>query len=1234
MRENQEHEHVTLTVWAGDTDPGLSRRVVGLLARILRRPAEDVAKHLRAGPLVMKKVLANDDLSKLTRAIERDGLQYKVSPLESRPAELPPLPRPEEDRTIRPELTARVGQSLEEWQKGDVVEGLYEVLGSAAGGMGRVYFVFHRIWNMMLAVKTPQRQAVKSEASVRRFLREAELWVELGLHPNIATCYYARVLDGLPRLFIEFVDGGDLKQWIKKGRVKDINVCLDVMLQFCHGMIHAEEQGMIHRDIKPANCLMNQEGILKITDFGLVKRLDDMRHERKEGPASPGLVPELEQIPDSGDTATVNEKGILGSPWFMAPERIRGTSREDIRSDVYSFGVMFYQAALGRMPFSFPNGFSIRQLIRNHVKTPPDDPLSIRPDLPTEVADVILTCLAKKPGDRFSSFVDVCRAIEECARQVNPASRPRSKPAIVGLKTDTLNNQAVSLLDLGYEGEAIKLLEDAYSAGTEHLQAIYNLYTLKWDKGEASDQEVVDLMDSLKIEVRESADFHHLMGLIAVQRGDMKKGVHMLRIACRLSSQYRDRWSRHDGDPAKYFKSLDVKPTQEEGTLPGHVKAVCSIRLSSDSRKAYSVGEDRSIRMWDVPNNRCARIVRTFNFVPMAGAHSADGKLTATGYGAAFKTVDLWDNAQQRLLRKYGGIAAAGLCFSPESDALAAFTEEGMLRIWDTTSDQTLWAVPQTGMHIRCLVFLWDNASVILGSDDGKLAWRHLSSTRSELTVQAHESAVTSLCVSSDGSLVASGAADGSLALWDTRSGESVGRLLGHRRQIVSVHFMPDTRFLISGSSDGQVKIWDQTIPRCCRTLSLANEPLSQIAVSRDGRLLLLAGGRGSIRIWSTDTSAFRHNHIEPAICRPRTFQELSTLDDTFRKALTDFKQSWRQGMTRASLEAFDRIRDVPGYSWSREAILIRNLLQKSTRRTDLDSFAFVRSLRRHKASVVSLDTNEDSLLLLSGGKDGLAVVWDVVTGEALRVIDAEKPLVMTRFLPRGLGFVTLDKEGTLKRWTSDGSLLGVLEGLQSPMECEPDGRSLIAWSQKQRPIRVQIDSFQTETCGMEIQGGRPLCFSGDLKTLFTINETGRVLRWSRLTGRNMGVFRDPGVKPTSLTILEAGDRALAGMESGDLMIYLVSSGINISMLRGHADAIKTTDSSPDSRLGLTGSDDCTVRVWDLSGEQCLAVLEGHVAPIRSVRWFPNCSMLASGSVDGAIRLWGLQWALREREAS
>jgi serine/threonine protein kinase len=107
-----------------------------------------------------------------------------------------------------------------EWQPGQVILGLYEVLGLLGeGGMGRVYRVRHRGWNTDLAVKSPRPEFFASAGGAESFEREAETWVNLGLHPHIVSCYYVRRLGGIPRVFAEYVEGGSLKDWIESDKL-------------------------------------------------------------------------------------------------------------------------------------------------------------------------------------------------------------------------------------------------------------------------------------------------------------------------------------------------------------------------------------------------------------------------------------------------------------------------------------------------------------------------------------------------------------------------------------------------------------------------------------------------------------------------------------------------------------------------------------------------------------------------------------------------------------------------------------------------------------------------------------------------------------------------------------------------------------------------------------------------------------------------------------------------------
>lgn len=1213
-------KHVSLIISSPQPRTEIPEKIVGMLSSLVKRPPRDIRMTLQTGKLRLAKVVVNFDLERLIEILRKNGLSVETTPLEADlKAEETPATT---EQAVRSSfgLSSPASGSRIDWKKGDVIEGLYEVFGFSSGGMGKVYFVFHRLWKMMLAIKTPHYAAVRSETQVLRFLREAELWVDLGVHPNIATCYYARVMNGLPRLFIEYVDGGTLEHWKERHLLKDVRTVIDLMLQFCHGMIYAEQKGMIHRDIKPANCLISSDRTLKITDFGLVKRVEDptLRTAGEE------LATDQSKVSDT--SLTMFEHGILGSPWYMAPERFRHKGREDIRSDVYSFGIMLYQIALGAMPFEFPKGFSISALVKSHLHAQPVDPFSVKADFPRSLATIIMTCLEKKPENRYPSFVDVCLALESTVREILPGREPRGRPNVVGLKADSLNNQAVSLLDLGREPDARRLLEDAHSANPEHLEAVYNLHALKWSRGEISDLEVIRRLESLRIEVRETDDYRHLMGLVALQRGDSLRAVALLTKACQGSSQYRERWNAYGSDPKVFVDSLKLTAIREEASFAGHIKGVRALAFEPGSAKAFSIGEDRSIRVWDTKSGRCLKNLRTFAFVPVAGAFSRDGKLAATCYGNAFKTLDLWDLEGGRLLRRYSGMGGFGVCFSFDAKYFAAFDADRLVRVFEVSSDRTAWEFLIDSGRVTAAAFLGDGESVAVGLDDGNLLLWNLPSRKEIWRCQGHRGPISTVTAASDGSTIITGGWDETVRIFDSGTGQETGRFAGHRAKVVSAALPAGGEYVVSAAEDGEIKVWDRGSKRCCRTLSQADEELSGLAVSSDGRKILSGGVHGSIRLWAITTGWFSRNFLEPALCRPKTFEELVVLHASFTAAIEDFKRDWRKGDHRQSLGIFERIRGVPGFGWSREAILARNALAASSRPGGLISQNFIRSFYGHSNEIVSLTVSPDGLVLLTGSLDGTAGTWDVVTGRRLKQFSVGSEVRRIMFLPRVQGILTWSMDAVLRRWDLNGNLIGEIPEVTLPVSMGNYGSEIVAMSPDNRVVTINLETWQSSPASEAIAGRDFVCFSDSRQMLYGIKDGTRIQRWSVVTGRVEGAFRDLGLRITSLLPSEKDDKVIAGTETGEILIYMVGSGINLADLRGHKAAVHALASAQGGNLCVTGSDDCSLRLWDVEAQRCLSIMEGHPAPIRSVCIFPNLSLIASGSSDGSVRLWGLEW--------
>jgi hypothetical protein len=130
--------------------------------------------------------------------------------------------RSQNDRTLTDKQQYdRFSREKADWEIGDIIDGRYEILKVVGqGGMGVVYLVYHREWDIHLAVKMPLRHFVADDALKARFLIEAQTWVDLGLHPNIVQCWYVRELGGIPRVFMDYLEGGSLRDWIKTGKVK------------------------------------------------------------------------------------------------------------------------------------------------------------------------------------------------------------------------------------------------------------------------------------------------------------------------------------------------------------------------------------------------------------------------------------------------------------------------------------------------------------------------------------------------------------------------------------------------------------------------------------------------------------------------------------------------------------------------------------------------------------------------------------------------------------------------------------------------------------------------------------------------------------------------------------------------------------------------------------------------------------------------------------------------------
>jgi serine/threonine protein kinase len=289
--------------------------------------------------------------------------------------------------------------------------------------MATVYVAHHDRWQIDLVVKVPQPEILKNPEHRHRIVTEAEAWTALGMHPYIAYCYYVLPLNDVPLLVIEYLDGGNLRDWIADGRCADLRVGLDLAIQACHGLEHAHARGLIHRDIKPENILLATDGTLKITDFGIARVA--------EHPADT-ITPAGETVP-AGRTM-----GGIGTYEYMAPEQFVSAHDVDARADLFALGVCLYEMLCGQRPYAIATG---------PWRDAPD-PQTLRRDttLPKMLCALLQLCVDWDPARRPASARDLrlalCGIYEEHFGQRSPwADLPK-----VSLEADGWNNRGMSYL--------------------------------------------------------------------------------------------------------------------------------------------------------------------------------------------------------------------------------------------------------------------------------------------------------------------------------------------------------------------------------------------------------------------------------------------------------------------------------------------------------------------------------------------------------------------------------------------------------------------------------------------------------------------------------------------------------------------------------------------------------------------------------------------------------------------
>ena len=268
--------------------------------------------------------------------------------------------------------------------KGQKINDRYEIVKSIGeGGMANVYLAVDLILNRKVAIKILRGDLANDEKFIRRFQREALAASSLS-HPNIVEMYDVGEDNGNYYIVMEYIEGKTLKQLLKKRGHLTVGEAVDIMLQITDGMVHAHDSYIIHRDLKPQNIMIQEDGQIKITDFGIAMALNS--------------------------TQLTQTNSVMGSVHYLPPEQASGKG-STIKSDIYSMGILFYELLTGVLPFKGDNAVEIA------LKQMKEAIPSVRkqnPNIPQSVENIIIRATAKNPKNRYNDTREMYNDLKTC----------------------------------------------------------------------------------------------------------------------------------------------------------------------------------------------------------------------------------------------------------------------------------------------------------------------------------------------------------------------------------------------------------------------------------------------------------------------------------------------------------------------------------------------------------------------------------------------------------------------------------------------------------------------------------------------------------------------------------------------------------------------------------------------------------------------------------------------------
>jgi eukaryotic-like serine/threonine-protein kinase len=977
-------------------------------------------------------------------------------------------------------------------------------------------------------------------------------------------------------------------------------------IQVAEALGYAHGQGTLHRDIKPANLLLDTQGIVWITDFGLAKGHDS------------------EDLTHTGD--------VVGTLRYLAPERFQG--KGDARSDLYALGLTLYELLTLRPAF---NEADRSKLVHQVMHEEPPPPRKLNPKVPRDLETIVLKAIAREPAHRYQNaaeFADDLRCFMDDkpihARPVSETEKiwrwSRRNPALAVFVL-----LFIATLLFGSAGIAWKWHEAEERRGEAEDQ---KLKVTRAERETARQRD--DAIEAHKTSQRVLAGALLDKGTGLAEKGEIDEGLFWMLEALKVVPE-----NTPDLIPViRTNLAAWMDRTHDMRQIIEQPKTVEWCAFSPDGRRFFTASSN-VVQSWETATGRPTGAPLTLDG-GVCAALSPDGKTLVTGINPGSNKpprAQRWDAATGELLGSPLPHPNAVTCvtFSPDGKQFVTGCRDGIVRRWDTATGNFLGEpFQQTQVTIDGVDISPDGKTLVIATTilsslnkqgDGYLV--DLALGKRIAAPLRHKGELQSGVFSPTGKTVLFAGADGVAQLWDVATSLPVGPPLRHPHGVLTARFSPDGRSIVTGCRDGIVRYWDAATGSELAGAHLLNKHgVQHLAISPDGAMLLATTG------WETSPGTIQLCRRAQSLSRPATKSRDAAVRASWivREAASFFSRQFVSyspdarrvltgghggfaNLTDAATGQPAYLRGPPAgpfrHAWKSVAMTAYSPDGRCFATSSIDVAARSDAHLWDAATgkpigpplpqinyVAAMAFSPDSKILATGGYDCVVRLWDTATAAPVGPVLPQRDIVLT------LAFSPNSKTLAVGHAADYSGATGT-----------------ILWDLDARKI------IGTPLPGPYITS----CFSPDGRRVLTATEANLRL-WDASTGEPVGPALTEPAAINQAVFRSDSQMILLGCADGTVRLRDLATGKTVGAPMLHPYQAHAVAFSPDreGKLILAGYADGSARLWDRATQKRLGPPVLQSSPIYGVAFATDGGSFVTTSADGNTRTWPVPLATED----